>query len=175
MSSSVFHMFRYARSEQCDLIADLPTLPLLPGVSRCRGTPGLPAASRILRVRGFVRGLGTTYTHHLNKYYFLDGCQLQRVPLLTCRHVFHVLEGDHLLSHWLKVGRMLTQSNHPSIIRFLFCENKFSRMFFSINVYSPFISSFLPSIQGFQQISPYFRLDKVGRSVTGGPIYLLII
>ena len=75
-----------------------------------------------------------------------------------------MLEGDHLLSHWLKVGRTLTQSNHPSIIRFSFRENKFSRMFFSINVYSPFISSFLPSIQGFQQISPYFRLDKVGRS-----------
>ena len=39
-------------------------------------------------------------------------------------------------------------------------------MFFSIKVYSPFISSFLPSIQGFQQIYPYFRLDKVGRSDT---------
>ena len=28
-----------------------------------------------------------------------------------------MLEGDHLLSHWLKVGRTLTQSNHHSIFR----------------------------------------------------------
>ena len=47
--------------------------------------------------------------------YFFNGCQLQCVLLLTCRHVIHVLEGDHLLSHWLKVGRTLTQS---TVLRF---------------------------------------------------------
>ena len=48
---------------------------------------------------------------------------------------------------------------------FVFVKINFPGCSFSINVYSPFISSFLPSNQGFQQISPYFRLDKVGTSV----------
>ena len=47
---------------------------------------------------------------------------------------------------------------------FVFVKINFPGCSFSINMYSPFISSFLPSIQGFQHISPYFRLDKVGRS-----------
>ena len=106
--------FRYWESPQT-----LPALFIGPfeHVERCQNLKF--AVERITDIQNTVLSSseGTAAIHLAFTAIFL---MVVSCSVLCCLHVdtyFHVLEGDHLLSHWLKVGRTLTQSNRPSIFR----------------------------------------------------------